>query len=1193
MEGRAQCCAEPICTALDLLQLTLIQHDLRHYSMPHTTRKGGTKRHKASTQPISDHHYSAPAAASVSASHSALPGPSRFAPSAAYVATRNPAPPVSGYGYQPPPGYPAPPPSIAARLSPAATSASNWYHQPPAGYPPYPPHPSMHAVSGSGSYYPGSVVAPPAPLPLVHPPPDPIPSTAPHFSYGERRSFSRTPSIGTSRDASPARYPHEGRASPAPAPAPASTSAPPHTVVDPNPVPKRPIPPPPPAPYHAPPLSPAPAISAPPPATPATAQADFIAFPASTPAVPVTTVEESSSSDSSSTSSSSSSDDDGDSSSDEASLHVHSEHNDDGDDDEEEDSDEEAVADALVGARRNSSAHLRDHDRDLADRSMAPPPPSSLFGGSVSDSSSDSDSSNDDDEEVEHVSDIEEAVLEQVGDEDDVGADETLPFDFESASEDSDDSQAEGTAGEEAEGTAGDESLEPIRPRASNRKRQRVDSVGSDLTAEFEVDSRSTSRAGSSEPVHTLATGPSDESMFIARAIAPALSPPARSPSPVFLSTSTPARTRVAEPLPDVPDIPLAPESEDLEEGEEPEEGELVDPPPPRDITLPDEISAALSALRAAATGAFVPNDHLRQPVVVAAPSGPPVPKASYERKKRVSLGASEATPPAAPATKRVKLSYKPSPLSKPSSDAVATTAATTSTAATVPPARAVYVRRSERSEGGTPTPENGPAQAPAPVKAVYQRRADALVAMSSTTASNGKKNGKLRGALPLSREEKAERLPPKFYAAFGEFPTPDAAKVSTIYGTPKHTVLPARNLAPPNEAALHGFWPGPPSRKQASSKAIFPAPLVPLHDDDDDRPRVEVFIDNSNVLYSFLNWVRARSDAKVTSLKASGKDGAKSVKTVTVGGKKVKLDYRCLFAVLERGRKVERRVIVGSSTLWQSLEPAVEWGYEISLLQRVPRAENSKMSAANISAAANQLAAANGNKKRKGKAEIVVQQPVQGPSQIKHYKEQAVDELVHLKILQSLLDFDPPPLPMPSREPTPEPAVPAPVEPVVEPAVPAPDGEVPAPAAKPRFQPSAAFLSGPDTAPQPLQPADSAATAPKPVPRFLPAGSKPPPPPKNPSIVRIVPRTRPRNRPVLVIGTGDANSSEYNPGGFLGCVRRALDRGWDVEIAAFTSGISSLWTGERMRRFTEDGRPRGELRVIDLALFGEELVTV
>jgi len=85
---------------------------------------------------------------------------------------------------------------------------------------------------------------------------------------------------------------------------------------------------------------------------------------------------------------------------------------------------------------------------------------------------------------------------------------------------------------------------------------------------------------------------------------------------------------------------------------------------------------------------------------------------------------------------------------------------------------------------------------------------------------------------------------------------------------------------------------------------------------------------------------------------------------------------------------------------------------------------------------------------------------------------------------------------------------------------------------------------------------------------------------------------TTPRARPTLVIATGDANSSEYNPGGFLGCVRRALDRGWDVEIASFsTHGLSSLWIGEKAKRITEDGKPRGELRIVNLETFAEELV--
>lgn len=156
-----------------------------------------------------------------------------------------------------------------------------------------------------------------------------------------------------------------------------------------------------------------------------------------------------------------------------------------------------------------------------------------------------------------------------------------------------------------------------------------------------------------------------------------------------------------------------------------------------------------------------------------------------------------------------------------------------------------------------------------------------------------------------------------------------------------------------------------------------------------------------------------------------------------------------------------------------------------------------------------------------------------------------------------------------------------------------------PAPA-RARFLPSKAFLSG---AVQPAKPV-SVPAAVSGVSKFTPAAPKPkiapaaaalgaaPRPARGTAIVPVfAPRIPPRDRPTLVIVTGDANSSEYNPGGFLGCARRALDRGWDVEVVAFTHGISSLWTGEQQVKVTKDGRRRGELRVVDLAQFGEELV--
>lgn len=303
---------------------------------------------------------------------------------------------------------------------------------------------------------------------------------------------------------------------------------------------------------------------------------------------------------------------------------------DDDDNNDDDESDDEAVADALVGARKASAP-------DFADRSMAPPPPSSLFDGSSTASDDESDHAPEEGDEVEHVSDIEEAVLECVDEADDVGADETLPFDFGSASErDSDNA---------SDAEVADDGMAQRRAR----KRRRVDSAaGGD-------DSRTTSRAGSPED----AFGPSDESMFISHAVAPALA--------ATVSTSTPARLGVAVAHPHATDS-----EREVEEGEEPEEGEVVQPDDENGVILPDEISAALSALRAASTAddsIDMVETGARQPVVVAtaAPpvsTGPPVPKASYER-KRVDLGSLDSTPPPnAPASKRFKLSYKPSPLS-------------------------------------------------------------------------------------------------------------------------------------------------------------------------------------------------------------------------------------------------------------------------------------------------------------------------------------------------------------------------------------------------------------------------------------------------------------------------------------------------------------------------------------------------
>lgn len=45
-----------------------------------------------------------------------------------------------------------------------------------------------------------------------------------------------------------------------------------------------------------------------------------------------------------------------------------------------------------------------------------------------------------------------------------------------------------------------------------------------------------------------------------------------------------------------------------------------------------------------------------------------------------------------------------------------------------------------------------------------------------------------------------------------------------------------------------------------------------------------------------------------------------------------------------------------------------------------------------------------------------------------------------------------------------------------------------------------------------------------------------------------------------IVLATGDARGGQYNEQGFLGCVREAISRGWNVELWAFQNGMSRSW---------------------------------
>lgn len=195
------------------------------------------------------------------------------------------------------------------------------------------------------------------------------------------------------------------------------------------------------------------------------------------------------------------------------------------------------------------------------------------------------------------------------------------------------------------------------------------------------------------------------------------------------------------------------------------------------------------------------------------------------------------------------------------------------------------------------------------PRRATYERPAS----FKQSTASGS--------AFPLSSTDKARNLVKKLEEAFPNFVI-SPSLYAPIVQQPFH---PGTG---PSKEVVHGFWPAPPPRN--TGKGLYPAPLI-IPDApapaDDKRPRVEVFVDNSNVIYTFLNWLRTRPEAKLKQL------GDKSSRSVFVGGKKGKMDYTTLFAILERGRNIERRVLVASSPLWQGLEISTQLVRSLVLL--------------------------------------------------------------------------------------------------------------------------------------------------------------------------------------------------------------------------------------------------------------------
>lgn len=104
---------------------------------------------------------------------------------------------------------------------------------------------------------------------------------------------------------------------------------------------------------------------------------------------------------------------------------------------------------------------------------------------------------------------------------------------------------------------------------------------------------------------------------------------------------------------------------------------------------------------------------------------------------------------------------------------------------------------------------------------------------------------------------------------------------------------------------------------------------------------------------------------------------------------RRVHMSFANLSLILERGRPVSKRVLVGSDRL-PSINEAATLGYEANILHRVHKAKQPS---------------ARPSKPRK----VVSSGPETATSAGERWVEQGVDEILHLKILESLLDTDEP----------------------------------------------------------------------------------------------------------------------------------------------------------------------------------------
>jgi hypothetical protein len=155
-------------------------------------------------------------------------------------------------------------------------------------------------------------------------------------------------------------------------------------------------------------------------------------------------------------------------------------------------------------------------------------------------------------------------------------------------------------------------------------------------------------------------------------------------------------------------------------------------------------------------------------------------------------------------------------------------------------------------------------------------------------------------------------------------------------------------------------------------------------------RP-IHVFVDMSNVRFELPACVSCPYANISLKIMVGFHDSVKVSRNIpiTTRIRRVHMSFANLSLILERGRPVSKRVLVGSDRL-PSINEAATLGYEANILNRVHKAKHPSTRP---------------SKHRK----VVSGGPETATTAGERWVEQGVDEILHLKILESLLDTDEP----------------------------------------------------------------------------------------------------------------------------------------------------------------------------------------